>query len=188
LSTGAVEGTDGANGMGDDGAPTQGQIEALERTVERFAGWVQFGDAKAAGVLVLLGVGLADLLTHADPLLHAHRLHSNWGDVATVAFIAALALAVLVVIEVSRALFPRVKATAHSAFFFGSASGYPTGSAYTASFLDLTAKDVADQLGEQAWELARIASRKFEHTRHAYWLVLAFLTVWAVARSTLALA
>lgn len=173
---------------GDDAAPTQSQIEALERTVERFAGWVQFGDAKAAGVLVLLGIALADLLTHADPLVHAHRLRSSWGDVATVMFIAALALAVLVVIEVSRALFPRVKATTHSAFFFGSVSTYPTGSAYTASFLDLTAQDIADQLGEQAWELARIASRKFERTRRAYWLVLAFLTAWAMARSAMGLA
>jgi Pycsar effector protein len=186
VSTGEARGR--GSGSGDDAAPTQGQIEALERTVERFAGWVQFGDAKAAGVLVLLGIALADLLTHADPLVHGHRLRSNWGDVATVAFIAALAVAALVVIEVSRALFPRVKATTHSAFFFGSASTYPTGSAYTESFLDLTAKDVADQLGEQAWELARIASRKFERTRHAYWLVLAFLSAWAVARSALAMA
>jgi hypothetical protein len=174
--------------MGGDAAPTQGQIEALERTVERFAGWVQFGDAKAGGVLVLLGIGLADLLTHADPLVHAHRLRSTWGDVATAAFIASLALAVLVVIEISRALFPRVKATTHSAFFFGSASAYPTGSAYTAAFLGLTAEDVAAQLGEQAWELARIAGRKFERTRHAYWLVLGFLVAWAVARSALAVA
>ena len=52
----------------------------------------------------------------------------------------------------------------------------------------LAAKDVADQLGEQAWELARIASRKFERTRYAYWLVLAFLSAWAVARSALAVA
>jgi hypothetical protein len=177
-----------AETMSGDGAPSETQIEALERTVERFAGWVQFGDAKAGGVLVLLGIGLADLLTHADPLLHAHRLHSKWGDVATITFIAALALAVVVVIKVSRALFPRVKATTHSAFFFGSASNYPTGAAYTAAFLALTANEVAEQLGEQAWELARIANGKFAHTRHAYWLVVAFLSAWAVARSTLGLA
>jgi hypothetical protein len=186
VSTGEVR--KHGSGSADDAAPTQGQIEVLERTVERFAGWVQFGDAKAAGVLLLLGIGLADLLTHADPLLHAHRLRSDWGDVATFTFLAALALAVLVVIEVSRALFPRVKATTHSAFFFGSASTYPTGSAYTASFLGLRAKDIAEQLGEQAWELARIATRKFERTRHAYWLALAFLTAWAVARSAMAMA
>jgi Family of unknown function (DUF5706) len=171
-----------------DGDPTETQIEALERTVERFAGWVQFGDAKAGGVLVLLGIGLADLLTHADPLLHAHHRHSKWGDVATITFIAALALAVVVVIKVSRALFPRVKPTKDSAFFFGSVSKYPSGAAYTAAFLALSGKDVAEQLGEQAWELARIASRKFAQTRHAYWLVLVFLGAWAVARSTLALA
>jgi hypothetical protein len=44
-------------------------FEALERAADRVSSWVQFGNAKAAGVLVWLGLGLTDLLNHAARLL-----------------------------------------------------------------------------------------------------------------------
>jgi hypothetical protein len=163
-------------------------IEALERTIERFTGWVQFGDAKAAGVLVLLGLALTDLLGHAGSLAHAHRAASVWGDVAMISLCAALALAVLVVFQTSRALFPRVRPSRDSVFFFGSVAKLDDGKTYARDFAGLTRQRIIDDLAEQAWELATIASRKFDRVRHAYWLVLAFLAAWATARVALAVA
>jgi hypothetical protein len=176
----------------DDGTPdpqdSERSVEALERTVDRFGGWVQFADAKAGAVLVLLGLGLADLLDHAGRLAHAHVLRSDWGDAATALFWIALALAAVVVAEASRALFPRVKAKTHSVYFFGSVANYPSGSAFATAVTDLPPAAVAEQMAEQAWELARIATRKFERLRMAYWFALAFLAAWALARCAMALA
>jgi hypothetical protein len=168
--------------------PADAAIEALERSVDRFGGWVQFGDAKAGGVLVLLGLGLADLVDHAARLLHAHKLRSEWGVVASALFWIALALAVIVVVEASRALFPRVKAKTHSVFFFGSVAEYESGAAYAAVATGLSPAQVAEQMAEQAWELSRIASQKFSRVRSAYGFVLAFLVAWALSRLVLTLA
>jgi Pycsar effector protein len=160
----------------------------LERIVDRFAEWVRFGDAKAGGVLVLLGLGLVDLIDHATRLTAAHDLRSRWGDVATGLFWLALSFSALSVITVSRALFPRVKASADSDLFFGSVAQYPTGSKYAESIASLSTQQIERQLAEQAWELARIADRKYRRTREAFYLVLAFLVAWALARTALALA
>jgi hypothetical protein len=168
--------------------PTEWTFAALERTTERFAGWVQFADAKAAGVLVLLGLGLADLLDHAGRLSHAHRLTSAWGTLASVALWAALALALVTVVETSRALFPRIAPVRKSAFFFGSVAEYKSGAEYASALTELSLPQATEQLAEQAWELSRIASRKFARLRLSYWFVLAFLAAWALARTALALA
>jgi hypothetical protein len=163
-------------------------VEILKWTVERFASWVQFGDAKAGAVLLLLGLGLTDLLGKAGRLEHAHRLKSDWGDVATGSFILALALAAVVVLKGSRALFPRLKATTPSIFYFGSASEYASGPAYKADVVSLSRDAQTTHLAEQAWELARIAHQKFHRTRHAYWFAVAFLAAWSAARIAEALA
>jgi predicted permease len=160
----------------------------LEKVVDRFAEWVRFGDAKAGGVLVILGLGLADLLDHAARLTAAHDLHSKWGDLATVLFWTALILAGIAVVTVSRALFPRVKATTDSEFFFGTVANYGSGGAYRDAVARLTPEQIEGQLAEQAWELARIADRKYRHTREAYFIALLFLLAWAIARSTLSIA
>jgi hypothetical protein len=171
----------------DDTLPASIQTEAIERTVDRFATWVQFGDAKAGGVLALLVLGTADLIGHAGRLVRAHELRSCWGAVATAFFWIALALAVGVVFEVSRALFPRVRAKTHSVYYFGSVAEYDSGAAYASKTMGLSADEVTQHMAAQAWELARIASRKFQRVRMAYWLVLAFLGAWALARCALAL-
>jgi hypothetical protein len=97
--------------------------------------------------------GLADLLDHAGRLTAAHHLHSRWGDVATVLFWTALVLAAIAVATVSRALFPRVKATTDSEFFFGSVAKYASGGAYRDAVTRLTPEQIEGQLAEQAWEL-----------------------------------
>jgi hypothetical protein len=176
------------NKTASDQEPSAQAVEALERTVDRFGGWVQFGDAKAGGVLVLLGLGMTDLLDHAGLLAHAHEMRSRWGIVASVMFWLALASGVIVVVEASRALFPRVKARTHSAFFFGSVAEYESGTSYAAVATRLSPEQVAEQMAEQAWELARIARRKFARTRKAYGVALVFLAAWALARCALALA
>src|SRR5712691_36805 len=106
--------------MSDNSQSPLATVALLDRIVERFAAWVQFGDAKAGGVLALMAIGLVDLLNHAHRLASAHKLVSDWGIVATASFWGALASAVIVVLLVSMGLFPRVKPATASAFFFGS--------------------------------------------------------------------
>jgi Family of unknown function (DUF5706) len=163
-------------------------IALVERTLDRVADWTRFGDAKAGGVLVLLALGLADLLSNASRLSVAHRLSDRWGDAATGLFWLALVLAVLVVIQVSRALFPKVEPSKKSVFFFGSVAKYEGGDPYAAELKSMSDSETLDHLASQVWELSRIATRKFKRARIAYWLVLAFLGAWAVARLSLALA
>jgi len=75
-----------------------------------------------------------------------------------------------------------------SAFFFGSVAKYPTGGAYASALSGLSADQIEKELAEQAWELSRIAERKYRRARHGYYLVLLFLLAWAVARVALSLA
>jgi hypothetical protein len=162
-------------------------LDDIKETVARFSDWVRFADAKAAGVLVLQALGLADLLRNAGRLSTAHEVNGVWADMATGSFWVALTLSVLVVTLVSAALFPRVTPQKDSVFFFGSASKYPSGSEYAAVVGRLSVQARFDQLADQAWELARVASAKYRRTRWAYWVALAFLGAWALARLALVL-
>lgn len=164
-----------------------GKMEQANRTVDRFAEWIRYGDAKAAGVLVVPALGLADLLNHGRQLSHAHSYESNWGLVASACFWLALILVVLVVGEVSRALFPKTRPTSESVLYFGTVAKL-TNNEYRTTFNALTDAEMLTQLTNQAWELAGIAGTKFRRTKIAFWLALGFLAAWAVARLAFTLA
>ena len=62
------------------------QLDFLYRASDQFSQWVQFADAKAGGVVLVLSIGALDLFRHADDFIHAHRLaHPVWGWLSLVA-------------------------------------------------------------------------------------------------------
>src|SRR5919204_6026830 len=86
------------------------QLDFLYRAVDQFSQWVQFADAKAGGVVLVLSIGALDLFRHANDFIHAHRLpHGPWGWLSLAWFIFAGAASGLCVIGIARALFPRIR-------------------------------------------------------------------------------
>src|SRR5262249_62258852 len=81
------------------------QLDFLYRAESAFSGWVQFADAKAGGVTLLLGIGLLDLIRRSSAMVHAHEHGSAWGWIATVTFFVAIGAAAVTIVQLSRALF-----------------------------------------------------------------------------------
>jgi hypothetical protein len=81
-----------------------------EKSVDRFTSWVQYEDAKAGAVLVLLGLGLTDVLGNAGRLINAYHAppphDSSWGWVASIAFWAAIVTAGCAVGAIAIAVWP----------------------------------------------------------------------------------
>jgi hypothetical protein len=187
---GAQEPARGGIPIGDDAGESNDHPAEryLQDVAQSFAQWVQFGDAKAAGVLVLLALGLTDLLRSAGSLEQAHALQSDWGVVATVSFWTACGLVVATVSLISHALFPRLKPGAKSLFYFGTVAEHPNAESYLKAIEEKSEGSLVEDRARQAWELARIADTKFRSTRRAYYVALIFLAAWSVARLTLSIA
>ncbi len=165
-----------------------------EKSVERFSQWVQFEDAKASAVLVLVGLGLVDLLGHAGRLIDAHLLRSDFGLGATAFFATAIASAAVAVFFVIYALMPRYtltplrrKPAEESVFFFGSVALWSR-QGYQDRVASMSPDDLEREMASEAWQLARIADRKVKLAGWAYAFVILFLISWALARVTLSLA
>jgi hypothetical protein len=171
-----------------------GVREFYEKALAANSEWVRFSDPKAFGVLVFLGLGIADLVGRAHELVHAHRHHGLAGDLATIAFWAAAVLACVTVGFVAHAVFPRVKQKADeraleaSLFFFSAIARYETAPAYRAAVEKQTPAQLQDDIATQVWEVGRIAHIKHRAAKHAFWAVLGFLSAWAVARVALSFA
>src|SRR5262249_43651161 len=60
------------------------QIDFLYRAVDNFTQSVQFGDAKAGGVVLILSIGILDLLRNLRQFLDARDVSAGWGWLATV--------------------------------------------------------------------------------------------------------
>lgn len=172
------------------GQDEQARAIFLRDALASGAEWARFADPKLLGVLVLLGLGVANLLTHARPLWDAHHSDSEWGWVATIAFVVAAAFAVLSVLFATFGLFPRVtpKRRNMSLFYFGGIATFDTGRAYEAAVRSRTAAELQAELAEQAWEIAVIARHKLRWARNGYFAVVAFLAAWVVARIALSFA
>jgi hypothetical protein len=161
----------------------------LFRSVERFADWLKFADAKAAAVIVIFGLGWADLLSRAGRLARAHSEFGGvygWG--ATGSFWAACLLAVVTVVLLAQTLFPRLKSSEHSLFYFGTVATEYTADDYAKAVDALSEAELAKQLSSQAWQVARIAHLKLARLKTAFYATLMFLGAWALARAFLSLA
>lgn len=156
----------------------------LYKAYSEFQNVIRFGDAKAAGVVVLLGLGLADLLKKAPQLSVAYREHSGdlSGCVSSIAFWLALPIAVVVVASVMKALFPQLRASDPSLFFFGDIQKRATAGDFISEVRALPERGLADEVAKQVWQLSVIASSKMNWVKKSYYAVLGFLGLWAIAR------
>ncbi len=165
------------------------QLDFLYRAEAEFAQWVQFADAKSGGVILVLSIGALDLLHKAKDFIHARNLHHGaWGWVSLVFFVVAIGALGLTVTGVARTLFPKIRPSKPSLYFFGVVARYPDGESYGEAVTVNREAGIIENVAIQAWNLARIADEKYRHLRHAYAGALLFLVAWAVARITLSLA
>ena len=165
------------------------QLDFLYRAVDSFAQWVQFADAKAGGVILVLSIGALDVFHKARDYIDAHKLaNATWGWISLVAFIAAVVAMAFTLAGVGRTLFPKLRESKPSDYFFGVAASYPDGDAYGAAAAGKHEVDLIEHVAIQAWNLGCIAHDKYGHLRKAYVAAFFFLITWGVARVTLSLA
>jgi hypothetical protein len=166
---------------------TLGTSDFLFRSIERFADWVKFADAKAAALVVVFGLGLTDLLAHAARLEEGHGIGGFDGWAATVLFWVACVLAAWTVLDLARTLFPSLKPAQVSLFYFGTVAELERDE-YANRISSLTSSALQRDLSSQAWQLAVIAQTKLARLRTAFYVTLCFLGAWALARIFLSLA
>jgi hypothetical protein len=170
--------------IADDIAP---QLDFLYRATENFERAVQFADAKAGGVMLILSIGLIDLLRNVGEFLDARDLSSGWGWVATLGCLIGIFFAIVAVGNVGRTLVPRRRPGMRSLFFFGVVRGFKTPQEYGAAVWSSTERELFDSMAIAAWNLSGIAGDKFRHLRIAYTAALMFVLGWAFARLGLSL-
>jgi hypothetical protein len=163
------------------------QIDFLYRTAETFERSVQFADAKAGGVVLILSIGILDLFRHLRDFLDARDLSAAWGWLATVSCITATLFGILTVMQVGRALFPRRRPGLGSLYFFGVALSFPTAKEYGDAIWLSPERELFNSMAAAAWNLAGIAGEKYRHLRLAYAAALVFVVFWAIARLGLTL-
>jgi|SRR5579859_5798518 len=165
------------------------QLDFLYHCETEFGQWVQFADAKCGGVIIVLSIAALDLFHHANDFINAHDLpHPAWGWISLVSFALGVGGVLLTLKGVANTLFPRIRESKPSLFFFRVASSYPTADAYAEAVKKNRESGIIDQVAIQAWNLARIADDKYRHLRHAYAGALCLLFAWGVARIALSLA
>jgi hypothetical protein len=165
------------------------QLDFLYHCEAEFSQWVQFADAKSGGVILVLSIGALDLFRHAGDFLRAYDLpHPVWGVISLIFFLLGMCGFALTVKGVASTLFPRIRPSKPSLFFFRVAASYPDGEAYAAAVTKNREAGIIENVAIQAWNLARIADDKYRHLRHAYAGALCLLIAWGVARMALSLA
>ena len=82
------------------------QIDFLYRAVDNFTQSVQFADAKAGGVVLILSIGILDLFKNLRNFLDARDLSAGYGWLATISAVVATAFGLLTVVQIARTLFP----------------------------------------------------------------------------------
>jgi hypothetical protein len=164
------------------------QIDFLYRAVDNFTQSVQFADAKAGGVVLILSIGILDLFKNMRQFLDARDLSAAWGWLATISSVIATIFAILTVVQIARTLFPRRRPGLGSLFFFGVVANYPTSTAYEDVVWAASERELFRSMSTTVWNLAGIAGEKYKHLRMAYACALLFAVFWAVARLGLSLA
>ena len=165
------------------------QLDFLQRVENQFAQWVQFADAKAGGVILVLSIGALDVFHKARDFIQAHNLpHPAWGWLALVAFALAIVAMGVTIASVGHTLFPKMRRSSPSENFFGVVARHPDGETYAAKVMGMTEAQLLNSLAIQCWNLAHISSDKYRALRHAYLGAFCFLVTWAVSRVALSLA
>ena len=149
---------------------------------------MQFADAKAGGVMLILSIGVIDLLRNVRPFLDARHTSPGWGWLATIACLLGVIFAIAAVGQVGRTLVPRRRPGLDSLFFFGVARSYPSPLEYGEAIWRSTERELFNSMAIASWNLSEIAGEKFRHLRLAYSAALLFVIGWAFARLGLSLA
>ena len=170
--------------VADDIAP---QLDFLYRVTDNFERAVQFADAKAGGVMLILSIGLIDLLRNIRQFLDARHASPGWGWLATIACFFGILFAIAAVGQVGRTLVPRRRPGLGSLYFFGVVRTFPAPQAYGDTVWRSSERDIFNSMAISAWNLASIAGDKFRHLRLAYSAALLFVIGWAFARLGLSL-
>jgi Pycsar effector protein len=163
------------------------QLDFLYRVAENFERSVQFADAKAGGVMLILSIGLIDLLRNIRHFLDARHASPGWGWLATIACLFGILFAIAAVGQVGRTLVPRRRSGLGSLYYFGVVRTFPTPQAYGDAVWRSTERELFNSVAISAWNLAGIAGDKFRHLRLAYSAALLFVIGWAFARLGLSL-
>ena len=165
------------------------QLDFLYHCEAEFSEWVQFADAKSGGVVLVLSIVALDLFHHANDFIRAYDLpHPVWGWISLIFFVLGMCAFGLTIKGVASTLFPRIRASEPSLFFFRVAASYPDGEAYAEAVTKNRESGIIEDVAIHAWNLARIADDKYRHLRHAYAGALCLLFAWAIARVALSLA
>lgn len=158
----------------------------FDGVIERFGGWVQYGDTKAGAVLVVLGLGLSDLVGAAPELINTH----GWGTFATVAFAGALAAAALAVFFLGRGVFPFAphhRDADDSLFYYRDVAWRKDANEYEHEVIGMKLDDLNRHRAVEAYGLAKIAEEKAKRTGWALVFAGLFVFLWPAARVALAL-
>lgn len=164
------------------------QIDFLYKAADNFTQSVQFADAKAGGVVLILSIGILDLFRHLRDFLDARDLSPAYGWTATIACIVATVFGMLTVVQIARTLFPRRRPGGGSLFFFGVVGAFPSPQKYEEAVWLASERELFRSMATTAWNLAGIASEKYRHLRLAYAFALLFAVFWAIARLGFSLA
>jgi hypothetical protein len=164
------------------------QIDFLYRAVDNFTQSVQFADAKAGGVVLILSIGILDLFRNIRPFLDARDVSVGWGWLATVSSVIATVFAILTVVQIAQTLFPRRRPGGGSLFFFGVVGHFASPHEYEAAVWGASERELVRSMATTAWNLAGIAGEKYKHLRIGYACALLFAVFWALARLGFSLA
>ena len=158
------------------------QIDFLYRAVDNFTQSVQFADAKAGGVVLILSIGILDLFKNLRNFLDARDLSPGDGWLATISAVIATLFGLMTVLQIARTLFPRRRPGLGSLFFFGVVAGYPSAQAYEEAVWTASERELVRSMATTVWNLSGIAGEKYRHLRLAYACALLFAIFWAIAR------
>src|SRR5690348_11207200 len=130
------------------------QIDFLYRAVDNFTQSVQFADAKAGGVVLILSIGILDLFKNLRNFLDARDLSPGYGWLATSSAVIATVFGLMTVAQIARTLFPRRRPGLGSLFFFGVVANYPSAQDYEDAVWNSSERELVRSMAGTAWNLA----------------------------------
>jgi len=147
-------------------------------SVERFADWVKFQDAKAGGIAAIVGLAAGDLLNHVG---NARAASIFPAFMFWLALVAAVATAVAVV----RVWWPRTQTKGEANLYFWGQVASLSEVTYKNAVKAADVEFIDNAVSSQAWELATIVAVKTGRVKLATGAVSALVILWVGARALL---
>ena len=151
------------------------------RSVERFADWVKFQDAKAGGVAAFVTIVSADLMNHIKEVHQPNQGITLSAMLLALAFVAAAITAWRVAV-----VWWPIRKAEHKSFYFWRDVADMTYDEYQHTVEDAGTIGVDAAISRQAWQLAKIVAMKTRRVQFALGAATALAILWLVARASLA--